>query len=239
MTGRARVITVVLVSTCLLVLGAAPAFAPFQRTAAEATNVTEACPNYLSLEVVTMAPDPGPHGPTVTIQAYSPPPTATSPGKLVLNRTVRVREVVEPGLNPIANEPESFFGFHGRAVLFWDSGRLPPGTEVAIGPPDVFEDPPQDQPIMKTISSRCHTPGLRLDFVRSQSTAQVLTWRVRNPNPTAVEFNAQVLSPEPVQVKLGTAPPNGEVTFQTDRVPGPNIVLLFVGGKLVNLGVAL
>jgi hypothetical protein len=125
MTGRARVITVVLVSTCLLVLGAAPAFAPFQRTAAEATNVTEACPNYLSLEVVTMAPDPGPHGPTVTIQAYSPPPTATSPGKLVLNRTVRVREVVEPGLNPIANEPESFFGFHGRAVLFWDGARLP------------------------------------------------------------------------------------------------------------------
>jgi hypothetical protein len=36
-----------------------------------------------------------------------------------------VREVVEPGLNPIANEPESFFGFHGRAVLFWDGARLP------------------------------------------------------------------------------------------------------------------
>jgi hypothetical protein len=43
----------------------------------------------------------------------------------VLSRTVRVREVVEPGLNPIANEPESFFGVHGRAVLFWDGARLP------------------------------------------------------------------------------------------------------------------
>jgi hypothetical protein len=238
MTGRARVITVVLVSACLLVLGAAPAFAPFQRTAAEATNVTEACPNYLSLEVVTMAPDPGPHGPTVTIQAYSPPPTATSPGKLVLNRTVRVREV-EPDLNPIATTPEDFFFFHGRAVLFWDTGRLAPGTEVAIGPPDVFEIPPQDEPVKRTISSQCHTPGLGLDFVRSQSTAQVLTWRVRNPNPTAVEFNAQVLGTRPAEVELGTAPPNGAVTFQTDRVPGLNIVPLFVGGKLVNLGVAL
>jgi hypothetical protein len=87
-----------------------------------------------------------------------------------------------------------------------------------------------------TQRDRCR---LGLDFVRSQSTAQVQTWRVRNPNPTAVEFNAQVLSPEPVQVKLGTVPPNGAVTFQTDRVPGLNIVLLFVGGKLVNLGVAL
>jgi hypothetical protein len=62
---------------------------------------------------------------------------------------------------------------------------------------------------------------------------------VHNPNPTAVEFNAQVLGTRPAEVELGTAPPNGAVTFQTDRVPGLNIVLLFVGGKLVNLGVAL
>jgi hypothetical protein len=238
MTARARVTAIALASACLVVLGAAPAFAPFARTAAEAINVTEACPSYLSLEVVTMAPDPGPHGPTVTIQAYSPPPTATSPGRLVLDRTVRVREV-EPDLNPIANEPESFFGFHGRAVLFWDTGRLAPGAEVAVGPPDVFEDPPQDLPIVRTVSQRCDTPGLRFAFVRSQSTAQVLTWRVRNPNPTAVEFNAEVLGTRPAQVVLGTAPPNSEVTFQTNRVPGLNVVLLFVGGKLVNLGVAL
>jgi hypothetical protein len=33
--------------------------------------------------------------------------------------------------------------------------------------------------------------------------------------------------------------PIATTPFQTDRVPGLNIVLLFVGGKLVNLGVAL
>jgi hypothetical protein len=238
MTARARVTAIVLASACLVVLGAAPAFAPFQRTAAEAINVTEACPRYLSFEVASMAPTPGPNGLTVTIQAYSPPPTATSPGTLVLNRTVRVREV-EPDLNPLADEPEEFFPFHGRAVLFWDVGRLAPGTKVFIGPPGVFEDPPQAPPVERTITPRCDTPGLRFAFVRSQSTAQVLTWRVRNPNPAAVDFNAEVLGTRPVQVVLGTVPANGEVTFQTNRVPGLNVVLLFVGGKLVNLGVAL
>jgi hypothetical protein len=235
MSGRARAIVVVLVTACLLVLGAAPAFAVFGRTAAEAINITEACPHYLSFEVVSMAPVIGPHGATVTIQAYSPPPTDTSPGRLVLNRTVRVQKV-DPDLAPTPDGEA--FPFHGRAVLRWDRGPLAPGTKVAIGPPTVFGPDAMGPPIPETISQRCHTPGLRLDFVRSQSTAQVLTWRVRNPNPTAVEFNAELLT-RPAEVELGTAPPNGAVTFQTDRVPGPNIVLLFVGGKLVNLGVAL
>ena len=234
MTARARVIAILLVTACLVVGGAAPAFAPFQRTAAEAVNVTEACPHYLSFEVVSMDPDPGPP-PTVTIQAYSPPPTATSPGRLVLNRTVRVQKV-DPELAPTPDGDK--FPFHGRAVLRWERGPLAPGAKVVVGPPDVFGDDAMDSPVKAKVSQRCDTPGLRLDFVRSQSTAQVLTWRVRNPNPTAVEFNAELLT-RPAEVELGTAPPNGEVTFQTDRVPGPNIVLLFVGGKLVNLGVAL
>jgi hypothetical protein len=235
MLGRRGIAVVTLITAGLLLLGQAPAFAPFDRAAAEAINVTEACPKYLSLEVASMAPNPGPQGPTVTIQAYSPPPSATSPGRLVLNRTIPVRPV-DPPLTPLQDEPEEQFPYHGRAVLRWDVGRLTPGTRVFIGPPGVFEDPPQAPPIERVISSRCKTPRLRLTPVRS--TQDSITWRVLNRNSFPVDFNAEVFDTDPAQVRIGTVPAGGEAFFETTRVTDPNIALLFVGGKLVDVKVA-
>jgi hypothetical protein len=64
------------------------------------------------------------------------------------------------------------------------------------------------------------------------------TWRVRNPEQVAVDFNAEVLGTRPVEIHIGTVPANGEATFQT-QVPGPDVVALFVGGVPVNLGICL
>jgi hypothetical protein len=83
-------------------------------------------------------------------------------------------------------------------------------------------------------SPRGDTPDLRLSFLPAQSTDQLLSWRVRNPNSEPVDFNAQVVGTDPAQVVLGTVPANGEAVFQTERVPGRNVVRLFVGGKRVD-----
>jgi hypothetical protein len=64
------------------------------------------------------------------------------------------------------------------------------------------------------------------------------TWRVRNPEQVAVDFNAEVLGTRQVEIHIGTVPANGEATFQT-QVPGPDVVALFVGGVPVNLGICL
>jgi hypothetical protein len=229
MAGRMRAAAVAVVTAGLIVAGASPAFAPYIRQAANAVNVTEACPRYLSLEVARQAPmDPQPQD--VTILAFEVAPSSQTLVRLVLNDTVRVRPV-DPFLRPLPDEEEDFH-LHGRAVLRWDTGRLAPGTRLLVGPIDVFGPEAQAPPIEVTISPRCDTPDLELSFV--DSTDQLLTWRVSNPNPEAVDFNAQVVGTSPAQVVLGTVPANGEVTFQTTQVPGRNVVRLFVGGKRVD-----
>lgn len=235
MAGRRRAAVVVLMIAGLLAVGMSPAFARYTRTAAEAINPTEACPKYLSFEVASMAPDPGPNGPVVTIQAYSPASELRNPAALVLERTIRVREV-SPELTPLANDPDqpdpSPFGFHGRAVLRWDVGRLDPGATVAVTTPDAGESF-----ALATVSQRCDPADVRLTSSCS-TTGGPHTWRVRNPESVPVDFNAEVLGTRPARVVIGTAPANGGLSdpFQT-QVPGPDIVVLFVGGVPVDVRV--
>jgi hypothetical protein len=59
---------------------------------------------------------------------------------------------------------------------------------------------------------------------------------VRNPEQEPADFNAEVLGTRPAELHFGTVPANGEVTFQT-QVPGPDVVVLFVGGVPVDLGI--
>jgi hypothetical protein len=236
MAGRMRAAAVAVITTGLIVAGASPAFAPYTRTAAEAINPTEACPKYLSLEVASMAPDPGPKGPVVTVQAYSPASKVGDPTALVLERTIPVREV-EPDLFPLGEENENF-GYHGRAVLLWDIGRLAPDATVAVTTPDAVSDGGGEF-APATVSSRCDPPNLGLSRTCSPTASGPHTWRVRNPEQVAVDFNAEVLGTRPVQIHIGTVPANGEATFRTTQVPGPDIVALFVGGIPVNLGICL
>jgi hypothetical protein len=228
MPGRIRAIVVAFVTASLLIVGAVPAFAPYSRQAGEAFNLTEACPKYVSFEVASMEPVP----PTATIQAYSPPSEIGNPAALVLNRTLRLRRVEEP-FRPLDPEDPADFSHHRRAVLRWDTGRLAPNTEIAIGSANAVSDPASF--VVSRVSDRCDPPHLRLDRVCSQSTDQLLTWRVRNPESRPVDFNAEVLGTRPAQIRIGTVPANGEANFQTTRVSGLNIVLLFVGGILVDV----
>jgi hypothetical protein len=237
MAGRTRVAVIVLIVGGLLTVGMAPAFARYTRTAAEAINPTEACPKYLSFEVASMAPDEGPKGPVVTIQAYSPASALRDPAALVLERTIPVREV-SPALTPLANDPDqpdpSPFPFHGRAVVPWDVGRLSPGATVAVTTPDAGGDFAP-----ATVSQRCDPPNLRLSKTCSTTAGGQHTWRVRNPESVAVDFNAEVLGTRPARVEIGTVPANGVSDPFVTQVPGPDIVVLFVGGIPVDLGICL
>lgn len=230
MAGRTRAAVVALMAAGLLAVGTTPALARYIRQAANAVNITEACPKYLSLEVARQDDPAAPQAQDVTILAFEVAPSSQTLVRLVLNDTVRVRPV-DPFLRPLPDEEEDFH-LHGRAVLRWDTGRLAPGTRLLVGPIDVFGPEAQAPPIEVTISPECDTPDLGLSFV--ESTDQLLTWRVTNPNPEAADFNAQVVGTSPAQVVLGTVPANGEVTFQTTQVPGRNVVRLFVGGKRVD-----
>jgi hypothetical protein len=236
MTSRTRAAVVVLMTAGVLAVAISPAFARYGRTAAEAINPTEACSKYLSLEVASMAPDEGPNGPVVTIQAYAPASEFRNPAALVLERTVPVREV-DPPLTPLANDPDqpdpSEFPFHGRAVLRWNVGQLPPGTTVAVTTPDAGGDF-----VPVTFSQRCDPPNLQLSRTCS-TTGGPHTWRVRNPEAVAVDFNAEVLFTRPARVVIGTVPPNNGVAEFTTQVPGPDVVVLFVGGIPVDVGVCL
>jgi hypothetical protein len=235
MTGRRRAATVALITAGLLVAGATSA-ASYTRQAANAVNLTEACPKYLSLEVARQAPqDIRPQN--VTILAYALPASGQGPGTLVLDQTVRVRPV-DPFLRPLADEPESDFELHGRAVLRWDTGRLAPGTKLLVGPPEDFESPPQALPIEETVSARCDPPNLQLSRTCS-TTGGPHTWRVRNPEADPVDFNAEVLGTRPARVIIGTVPANNGVAEFTTQVPGPDVVVLFVGGIPVDVGVCL
>jgi hypothetical protein len=231
MAGRTRAFVIAFITAGLLAVSTAPALARFGRTAAEAINPTEACPRYLSFEVASMAPDPGPKGPVVTIQAYSPASAIGDPAALVLERVVPVREV-EPDLQPLlADDDPSEFGYHGRAVVRWDVGRLAPGSTVAVTTPDAGSE---FVPI--TVSARCDPPNVRLSSTCSTSGGQH-AWRVRNPEPVAVDFNAEVVGTRPAQVFIGTAPANGTSEPFLTQVPGPDIVVLFVGGIPVDVGI--
>jgi len=236
MAGRRRAAAVALITAGLLAAWATPAFAPYSRQAANAVNLTETCPNYLSLEVARQAPqDIRPQN--VTILAYALPASGQGPGTLVLDQTVRVRPV-DPFLRPLADEPESDFELHGRAVLRWDTGRLAPGTKLLVGPPEDFESPPQALPIDATVSARCDPPNLRLSRTCS-ATGGPHTWRVRNPEAVAVDFNAEVLGTRPARVIIGTVPANNGVAEFTTQVPGPDVVVLFVGGIPLDVGACL
>jgi hypothetical protein len=238
MTGRTRAVTVAIITAGLIVAGVSPAFAPFTRAAANAINVTEACPKYLSLEVARQ--DPMATQPQdVTILAFELDAATQGPGRQVLSDTVRVRPVF-PVLQPLP-PPEELerFELHGRGVLFWDTGRLAPGTKLLVGPPDVFGPEPQAPPIEVEVSSKCDPPNLRLSRTCSPTAGGPHTWRVRNPEAVAVDFNAEVLGTRPAQVHIGTVPANGETTFQTTQVAGPDIVVLFVGGIPVGVGICL
>jgi hypothetical protein len=116
-------------------------------------------------------------------------------------------------------------------VLSWDH-QLAPGTRVAIGAAESFQTPPASQPHLLTVAATCQPPKLRLKAVCADPAAATLAWRVRNPNPFPVDFNAEVAGVR--QLRLGTVPANSTTTFTTDRVTGTNTVHLYVGGRQVD-----
>jgi hypothetical protein len=233
MTGRTRAVVITILAAGLLIVAAGPAAAPYHRGAANAFNVTEACPSYLSVAVGRQ--DPMATGPqNVTIQAYALQPLG--PPKLVLSRDVRVRPIEKVELLP--EEEGEFFQLHGRAVMPWNTGRLAPGTNILVGTPELFEPNPPAQPQPFTISQRCDPPNLRLTSSCS-ATGGPHTWRVRNPESLPVEFNAEVLGTRPAELHVGTVPANNGVAEFTTQVPGPDVVVLFVGGIPVDVGVCL
>jgi hypothetical protein len=236
MAGRRRAVAVAVITAGLIVAGASPAFAPYTRAAANAINVTEACPKYLSVAVGRQIFDPTVTQPqNVTILAFEAPAAPGQPlGRQVLNRSVTARPIEPLELIP----DEGDFQFHGRGVLFWNAGRLAPGTELLVGTPDTFGDQAMDSPQLVTVSPACDPPNLRLSRTCS-TTGGPHTWRVRNPESVAVEFNAEVLGTRPAQVRVGTVPANGVAQFTTTPVPGPDVVVLFVGGIPVDVGVCL
>lgn len=226
MPGRRTTIVVSLLSVALLILAVTPASARFARAAGEAINPAEACPRYLSLEVASVESEP------VTLQVYSPPEKFGEPDALVLERTLHVRELAEPLqlVFPEEGDEPSPFGYHRRAVLRWDE-RLAPGTKLAIGTTESSGMYAEAE-----VAERCRTPRLRLDL--ASGTDDTLTWRVRNPTDEEATFNAEVLLSHPAEVRVGVVPAGGEVEFTTNRRSGPTIVLLFVGGKLVDVELA-
>jgi hypothetical protein len=238
MTGRKRAAAVAVITAGLLAAWATPAFAPYTRAAANAINVTETCPLYLSVAVGRQSFDPTATQPVnVTILAFKAPAASGEPlGPQVLNRSVTVRPI-EPDLELIPDEGP--FQFHGRGVLFWNTGRLAPGTQLLVGTPDTFGPDAMAEPQLVTVSSTCDPPNLRLSSSCSAAAGQPHAWTVRNPEAVPVEFNAEVLGTRPAQVQVGTVPANGVAQFTTTPVPGPDVVVLFVGGIPVDVGVCL
>jgi hypothetical protein len=235
MAGRRRAAAVALMTAGLLAAWASPAFAPYARAAANAINVTETCPLYLSVAVGRQNFDPTATQPeNVTIVAYKAGPNQTL-GPQVLNRSVTVRRMEPLELIP----DEGDFQFHGRGVLLWNTGRLAPGTQLLVGTPDTFGPDAMAKPQLVTVSSKCDPPNLRLTSSCSAAAGQPHTWTVRNPEAVSVEFNAEVLGTRPAQVRVGTVPANGTAQFTTTPVPGPDVVVLFVGGIPVDAGVCL
>jgi hypothetical protein len=238
MAGRRRAAAVALITAGLVAIWATPAFAPYARAAANAINVTEACPLYLSVAVGRQSFDPTATQPVnVTILALKAPAAPDQPlGPQVLNRSVTVRPI-EPDLELIPDEGP--FQFHGRGVLFWNTGRLAPGTQLLVGTPDTFGPNAMAEPQLVTVSPSCDPPNLRLSSSCSAAAGQPHTFTVRNPEAVPVDFNAEVLGTRPAQVQVGTVPANGVAQFTTTPVPGPDIVVLFVGGIPVDAGACL
>jgi hypothetical protein len=240
-----RTALIALLATAVALALPAPAFAPYTRQvlASEAFNFVEVCPNYLSFEVARYADhdQAGDYEPpvntTVTIQAVTPPPTGSTPaGDVVLNQPVALRAFDPPLSIELPDEGIwEEFSHHGRAVLAW-SHRLAPGTKVAVGAAESFQSPPVSQPHILTVASRCGTPRLELTAVCASPTAATLAWRVGNPNGFPVDYNAEVQGGR--QLRLGTVPARTTITFTTDRVPGTNTVLLYVGGRQVDTDTA-
>jgi hypothetical protein len=234
-----RTALVALLTLGLLLAVQAPALAVFARAvfASEAFNFVEVCPDYLSFEVARyaehdQAAQEAPTDTAVTIQAITPPSTgSTSLGEFVVDQPVRLRAFDPPLSIELPNEGIwEEFSHHGRAVLSW-THRLAPGTKVAVGAAESFQSPPASQPHILTVSTRCKTPKLVLASVCASPTAAMLAWRVRNPNAFPVDYNADVQGVR--QLRLGTVPAKSTTTFTTDRVTGPNTVLLYVGGQHV------
>jgi hypothetical protein len=238
MTGRRRAAAVALITAGLLAIWANPAFAPYARAAANAINVTETCPFYLSVAVGRQT-DPAETQPqNVTILAFKAPAGPDQPlGPQVLNRSVTVRPI-EPDLELIPGEG-AVFTFHGRGVLLWNVGRLAPGTNLLVGTPDTFGPNAMDDPQPVTVSQKCDPPNLRLSSSCAAAVGQSHTWTVRNPEAVPVDFNAEVLGTRPAQVQVGTVPANAVAQFTTTPVPGPDVVVLFVGGIPIDVGVCL
>jgi hypothetical protein len=138
--GRDVAPAIAVITAGLIVAGASPAFAPYTRQAANAVNVTEACPRYLSLKVARQVDPVAPQAQGVAILVFEVKGSSQTPGRQVLNGTVRVRPV-DPFLQPLLPND-------------WDTGRLAPGTRLLVGPPDVFGPEPQAPPIEVTISPR-------------------------------------------------------------------------------------
>jgi hypothetical protein len=238
MTGRTRAAVIAMLAAGLLTVVAVPASARYVRGAANAINVTEACPWYLSVAVGRQT-DPAETQPqNVTILAFKAPAGPDQPlGPQVLNRSVTVRPI-EPDLELIPGEG-AVFTFHGRGVLLWNVGRLAPGTNLLVGTPDTFGPNAMDDPQPVTVSQKCDPPNLRLSSSCSTAVGQPHTWTVRNPEAVPVDFNAEVLGTRPAQVQVGTVPANAVAQFTTTPVPGPDVVVLFVGGIPIDVGVCL
>ena len=210
MAGRRRAAAVALITAGLVAAWASPAFAPYSRQAANAVNVTEACPKYLSLEVARQAPEEI-RPQDVTILAFEVAPSTQTLVRLVLNDTVRVRPV-HPFLQPLLPNEEELFQLHGRAVLRWDTGRLAPGTRLLVGPIDVFGPEAQAPPIEVTISERCHTPDLELSFV--ESTDSLLPGRSTTRTPGRSTSTRRSSVSAPPRSSSGPCPPTARSRFR-------------------------
>jgi hypothetical protein len=68
--GRDVAPAIAVITAGLIVAGASPAFAPYTRQAANAVNVTEACPRHLSLEVARQVDPVEPQAQGVAILVF-------------------------------------------------------------------------------------------------------------------------------------------------------------------------
>lgn len=100
---------------------------------------------------------------------------------------------------------------------------------------EVISDEPTTTPTPTLTLTPTPIPStpLLLTSLCSPNPDTVRVWRVRNPNPSAVDFSWDVVGTTQSgsgTVPGGTADMPGEITFQTTAVTGANTTRLFVGG---------
>lgn len=247
MTRHRKAAAVAVLTVATLLLSQAPALARWHREAREGVNILQVCPHYVAFEAASIGPVDGSQPPTFTLamEAYSPEvdPAALPPAAadLVLRQDVILPQ--DPRSIELDDEGVATdFTYFGSFVLEWQGGRtLAPGTEVSIGLAETFVPGSQSAgafetftvPFSDATAGPCETPPkLELKAVCAKAKKKKLTWRVRNPNPSRVEFTFEVVGTD--QSGTRTVRPNGTTSFKTRRVPGANTVRLLVDGQEVD-----